>query len=102
MKFLEVLVLLFCFHLGFAQNQNVIKHKVAKGETITQISKKYSVTPYDIFKLNPDAQKGIDENRLRAKGYGETKLVNQCVDGVKCTEKQHEQNRRSEFIITNL
>ncbi|OXA79705.1 WD40-like Beta Propeller Repeat [Flavobacterium aquidurense] len=47
-------------------------------------------------------QKGIDESRLTAKGYGETKLVNQCADGVKCTEKQHEQNRRSEFIITNL
>jgi outer membrane protein OmpA-like peptidoglycan-associated protein/tetratricopeptide (TPR) repeat protein len=47
-------------------------------------------------------QKGIDESRLTAKGYGETKLVNNCADGVKCTEKQHEQNRRSEFIITNL
>ncbi|KQX13530.1 OmpA family protein [Flavobacterium sp. Root420] len=47
-------------------------------------------------------QKGIDGNRLTAKGYGETKLVNRCADGVKCTEKEHEQNRRSEFIITNL
>lgn len=47
-------------------------------------------------------QKGIDQSRLTAKGYGETKLVNKCADGVKCTEKQHEQNRRSEFIITNL
>ena len=47
-------------------------------------------------------QKGIDGNRLTAKGYGETKLVNRCTDGVKCTEKEHEQNRRSEFIITNL
>ncbi len=47
-------------------------------------------------------QKGIDVNRLTAKGYGETKLVNRCADGIKCTEKQHEQNRRSEFIITNL
>ncbi|MEO8532315.1 MAG: OmpA family protein [Flavobacterium sp.] len=47
-------------------------------------------------------QKGIDGNRLTAKGYGETQLVNKCADGVKCTEKQHQQNRRSEFIITNL
>lgn len=47
-------------------------------------------------------QKGIDANRLTAKGFGETKLVNRCADGVKCTEKEHEQNRRSEFIITNL
>ena len=47
-------------------------------------------------------QKGIDVNRLAAKGYGETKLVNHCADGVKCTEGEHQQNRRSEFIITYL
>ncbi|MCD0468022.1 OmpA family protein [Flavobacterium sp. ENC] len=47
-------------------------------------------------------QKGIDGSRLAPKGFGETQLVNKCADGVKCTEKQHQQNRRSEFIITNL
>lgn len=47
-------------------------------------------------------QKGIDASRLTAKGYGETQLVNKCADGVKCTEKEHQQNRRSEFIITYL
>lgn len=47
-------------------------------------------------------QKGIDGNRLAATGYGETKLVNRCADGVKCTEQEHQQNRRSEFIITYL
>lgn len=46
--------------------------------------------------------KGINANRLTAKGYGETQLVNKCADGVKCTEKEHQQNRRSEFIITSL
>jgi outer membrane protein OmpA-like peptidoglycan-associated protein/tetratricopeptide (TPR) repeat protein len=46
--------------------------------------------------------KGIDGARLSAKGFGETQLVNKCADGVKCTEQQHQQNRRSEFIITNL
>lgn len=40
----------------------VTKHMVAKGETITQIAQKYKVTPYDIYKLNPDSQKGIQEN----------------------------------------
>jgi outer membrane protein OmpA-like peptidoglycan-associated protein len=42
---------------------------------------------------------GIDPNRITAKGYGETQLVNRCKDGVKCTEMEHRQNRRSEFII---
>ena len=45
---------------------------------------------------------GIDPSRLTGKGYGETQLVNGCSDGVKCTEEQHQQNRRSEFIITAL
>ncbi|OYX03686.1 MAG: hypothetical protein B7Z15_18215 [Rhizobiales bacterium 32-66-8] len=31
-------------------------HKVERGETITEIAKKYQVTPYDIYKLNPDAR----------------------------------------------
>lgn len=47
-------------------------------------------------------QRGIDPSRLTAKGYGETQLVNKCADGVKCTEKEHQQNRRSEFIIISL
>lgn len=47
-------------------------------------------------------KKGINGNRLTAKGFGETQLVNKCADGVKCTEQEHQQNRRSEFIITNM
>ncbi|RZJ48807.1 MAG: flagellar motor protein MotB [Flavobacterium sp.] len=47
-------------------------------------------------------KKGIASTRLTSKGYGETMLVNKCADGVKCTEKQHQQNRRSEFIVTTL
>lgn len=46
--------------------------------------------------------KGIDGSRLSAKGFGETQLVNKCADGVKCTEQEHQQNRRSEFIVTNM
>lgn len=42
---------------------------------------------------------GIDRKRLTAKGYGESQLLNKCGDGVKCTEAEHQANRRSEFII---
>ncbi|WP_046759093.1 OmpA family protein [Kordia jejudonensis] len=45
---------------------------------------------------------GIDRNRLTGDGYGETQLVNKCEDGVKCTEAEHDLNRRSEFIITKM
>ena len=43
--------------------------------------------------------RGIDPNRLTGRGYGETQLVNECSNGVKCTEEQHQLNRRSEFIV---
>jgi outer membrane protein OmpA-like peptidoglycan-associated protein len=45
---------------------------------------------------------GIKADRLTAKGYGETQLVNKCADGVECTEAEHQLNRRSQFIITAL
>lgn len=44
--------------------QNYTKHKVAKGETIIQIAQKYKVTPYDIYKLNPDTQSGIQPDAI--------------------------------------
>ena len=45
---------------------------------------------------------GIEKERLTAKGYGETQLVNDCADGVPCTEEQHQMNRRSEFIVVKM
>ena len=45
---------------------------------------------------------GIEASRLTAKGYGERQLINQCADGVNCTEEEHQANRRSEFIIVEL
>lgn len=45
---------------------------------------------------------GIAADRLTAKGYGESQLVNKCADGVKCTEEEHQENRRSEFIIVSI
>ncbi len=47
-------------------------------------------------------KKGVNSNRLTAKGYGENLLLNKCSDGVDCTEEEHQLNRRSEFIITEL
>jgi len=43
----------------------------------------------------------IDPSRLAAKGYGERKLLNNCKDGVKCSEEEHQLNRRTEFRITS-
>lgn len=42
---------------------------------------------------------GVPERRIKGKGYGESELVNRCKDDVDCTEKEHLQNRRTEFVI---
>ena len=47
-------------------------------------------------------KKGIDPNRLKWKGYGESALVNSCGNGVNCREEEHQQNRRTEFKVTKI
>ncbi|WP_234414540.1 OmpA family protein [Muricauda brasiliensis] len=43
--------------------------------------------------------KGISKDRIVHAAFGETQLVNECADGVYCTEEKHSKNRRSEFLI---
>lgn len=43
-------------------------------------------------------QKGIVQERLQAKGYGETKPANDCKCS-KCTEEEHQGNRRTTFMV---
>jgi LysM repeat protein len=58
-------ILVFVALFSFALNaQNYRKHKVVKGETITQIAQKYNCTPIEIFNLNPDAQNGIQPDAV--------------------------------------
>jgi len=44
---------------------------------------------------------GIKWQRIRGKAYGERKLINHCIDDVPCSEEEHQENRRSEFIVFN-
>ena len=43
---------------------------------------------------------GIRPDRMVARGYGETKLTNGCANGTSCSKEQHQENRRTEFMIT--
>ena len=43
--------------------------------------------------------KGVNANQITAKGYGESKPLNKCKDGVPCTEEEYALNRRLEFLI---
>lgn len=60
------IIISFCiFFFSITSNasaQNYTKHTVTKGETVTQLAARYKVTPYDIYRLNPDSQSGIKEN----------------------------------------
>ncbi|WKN30842.1 OmpA family protein [Porifericola rhodea] len=42
---------------------------------------------------------GVDISRIKAVGYGETKLVFPCGNGIECSEDQHHMNRRTEITI---
>lgn len=42
---------------------------------------------------------GIARERMVAKGYGETRLVNHCTDGVPCSRTEHQANRRTEITV---
>lgn len=46
--------------------------------------------------------KGVPAERITGKGYGETRLNNKCGNDVKCTEAQHQENRRTEIRIVEF
>lgn len=43
--------------------------------------------------------RGIATQRIQSVGYGESVIINQCRNGVKCTDDEHRFNRRTEFKI---
>jgi outer membrane protein OmpA-like peptidoglycan-associated protein len=45
---------------------------------------------------------GISKDRIIAKGYGESQLINHCKNGVECPDEVHRQNRRTEFKILEM
>ncbi|WP_353124210.1 OmpA family protein [Parapedobacter pyrenivorans] len=49
--------------------------------------------------VNYLVSKGISRDRMVARGYGETRLINACANGVDCSEEDHEQNRRTEINV---
>jgi LysM repeat protein/ABC-type branched-subunit amino acid transport system substrate-binding protein len=60
-NYLTVILIAFVMHLGA---QNYTEHKIKPGETIESIAKKYLVTPFDIYALNPDAKSKFQPNTV--------------------------------------
>lgn len=61
-RFFSIFLLVFLQSV-LAQQTN---HTVQEGETISKIAQKYKVTPFDIYKLNPDAQTGVKPGMVLA------------------------------------
>ncbi len=74
--------------------QNYTKHTVAKGETIPSIAQKYKVTPYDIYKLNPDSQNGIQPNTVLLIPSSVAKVVSKPV-----APKAKESNTKTHQVV---
>ena len=75
-------------------------HTDARGETadnqlLSQKRAKAAVT-YLVDELS------VSPSQIISAGYGESILKNECTDGVKCTEKQHQENRRTEVRVLNI
>jgi outer membrane protein OmpA-like peptidoglycan-associated protein/tetratricopeptide (TPR) repeat protein len=49
--------------------------------------------------VNYLVKNGISKSRLTSKGFGEANPINGCTDGVKCTDAEYQENRRTEFIV---
>lgn len=52
--------------------------------------------------VNYIISRGVSSSRITAKGYGERQLVNRCKNNVKCSEQEHQQNRRTEFKVVSI
>ena len=48
------------------------------------------------------SRKGIAAQRIQARGMGEVAIRNHCENDVKCSDKEHEYNRRTEVRVTKL
>lgn len=52
--------------------------------------------------FNYIVEKGISGGRLKPVGYGESQIRNQCVDGIACSEEEHQYNRRTEIKVIEM
>jgi outer membrane protein OmpA-like peptidoglycan-associated protein len=72
----------------------VISHTDSRGDDSSNalLSAKRSLSVMEYLR-----SKGIDHTRITAIGKGETDIKNRCKNGVECSDKEHEFNRRTEF-----
>lgn len=73
---------------------DVVSHTDARGDDASNLSLSQKRSNAVIEYLSG---KGVDKSRLTAIGKGESAIKNRCLNGVECSDKEHEFNRRTEF-----
>jgi outer membrane protein OmpA-like peptidoglycan-associated protein len=80
-----------------AAKLEVISHTDSQGDDVSNLSlsekRSHAVVNYLV-------SKGIQKNRLKAIGKGETVIRNRCLNGINCSDNEHAFNRRTEFNFT--
>jgi outer membrane protein OmpA-like peptidoglycan-associated protein len=72
----------------------IIAHTDARGDDATNLALSEKRAANSINYL---IGKGIKTERLKSKGMGEKEILNQCKNGINCSEEEHAVNRRTEF-----
>lgn len=74
-------------------------HTEARGNRFTNLSDSQTMADNAKEYL---INKGVDENRLIPRGYGERYLLNKCKRGIYCDPSEHAKNRRVEVVVWKL
>jgi outer membrane protein OmpA-like peptidoglycan-associated protein len=78
-------------------NLKVVSHTDSQGDDNSNLQLSIKRSETVVSYLN---SQGIDLQRLKAEGKGETEIRNRCINGIDCSDKEHEYNRRTEFKFT--
>jgi len=76
----------------------IITHTDSKGDKVANDAASLKQSTAIVNYL---VSKGVAKTRLKAIGKGESQPLNKCVDGVNCSDKDLEVNRRTEFKFSN-
>ncbi len=96
--------------VGIAELDTLVLFLKENKDVTIEISSHTDCRGSDVYNLNLSAQRskscynylisqGVKKEKLVMKNFGESKLLNQCKDGVECPEELHQINRRTEFIL---
>lgn len=108
MRIFKLLIVFFFFSscVAKAKQDSFIKHNVEKGETIYSVARKYQITPFDIYRLNPDAKNGIVENTILLIPRKSTPILKQevktIVHEVKAKETLYSIAKEYEVTVAQL